>query len=86
MSWYEIAVNWEQFKARAQEKWTKLTDNDLTSIAGRRDRFARVLQEKCGYAKERAERELDDFARGLFPVTVSAQSRRPDVPPPDVAG
>ncbi len=68
MSWYEIAVNWKQLKSSVQEKWAKLTDDDLTTIAGRRDRFARVLQDKCGYAKERAERELDDFAHGLIPV------------------
>lgn len=70
MNWYEIAVNWKQFKARVQEKWPKLTDNDLTTIAGRRDRFARVLQDKYNYAKEQAERELDEFSHGLIPATV----------------
>jgi uncharacterized protein YjbJ (UPF0337 family) len=85
MTWYEISVTWEQVKARVHEKWTKLTENDLASIAGRRDRFVRALQEKCGYAKEQAERELDDFARRLVPVPVAEQSRQPVPPTPDVA-
>ena len=74
MNWYEIAVNWKQFKARVQEKWPKLTDNDLTTIAGRRDRFARVLQDKYSYTQQQAERELDEFSHGLIPETVSGNS------------
>jgi len=50
-----------------KEKWGKVTDDDLTTIAGKRDQFAGKLQERYGYAKEQAERELDDFARALEP-------------------
>jgi len=43
------------------------TDDDLTAINGRRDQLAGKLQERYGYAKEQAERELDDCARSLNP-------------------
>jgi uncharacterized protein YjbJ (UPF0337 family) len=50
-----------------KEKWGKLTDDDLITIAGKRDQLAGLLQQKYGYAKERAEKELDDFAHALKP-------------------
>lgn len=65
MNWDQIAGNWKQFKGKVKEKWADLTDDDLTAIEGRRDQLAGKLQERYGYAKERAERELDEFARTL---------------------
>jgi uncharacterized protein YjbJ (UPF0337 family) len=67
MNWDEIAGNWKQIKGNVKEKWGKLTDDDLITIAGKRDQLAGLLQQKYGYAKERAERELDDFSHALKP-------------------
>ena len=41
--------------------------NDLTTIAGHRDQLMGKLQERYGYGKDQAERELDEFARTLQP-------------------
>ena len=65
MNWDQIAGNWKQFKGKVKEKWADLTDDDLIAIAGKRDQLAGKLQERYGYAKERAERELDEFVRSL---------------------
>src|SRR3954465_11579282 len=65
MNWDQIAGNWKQFTGKVKEKWGKLTDDDLTAIAGKRDQLAGKLQERYGYATDQAERELDEFARGL---------------------
>jgi uncharacterized protein YjbJ (UPF0337 family) len=65
MNWDQIEGNWKQFKGKVKEKWAALTDDDLTAIQGRRDQLAGRLQERYGYAKDRAERELDEFARTL---------------------
>jgi len=65
MNWDQISGNWKQFTGRVKQKWAKLTDDDLTLIAGKRDELAGILQTKYGYAKDRAEKELDDFTRGL---------------------
>jgi uncharacterized protein YjbJ (UPF0337 family) len=65
MNWDQIAGNWKQFKGKAKEKWGQLTDDDLTTIAGKRDQLAGKLQERYGYGKEQAERELDEFADTL---------------------
>lgn len=52
---------------KLKEKWGKLTDNELTVIAGQREQLVGVLQERYGYEKERAEKEVNDFTRGLKP-------------------
>jgi len=65
MNWDQISGNWKQFKGNVKAKWGKLTDDDLSIIQGRRDQLAGKLQERYGYAKEEAERELDDFTKAL---------------------
>jgi uncharacterized protein YjbJ (UPF0337 family) len=65
MNWDQIAGNWQQFKGKVKEKWGKLTDDDLKVIEGKRDQLSGVLQKKYGYAKEQAERELEDFSKAL---------------------
>lgn len=65
MNWDQIEGNWRQFTGSVKEKWGKLTDDDLTVIAGKRDQLSGVLQKRYGYAKERAEREMDEFVRSI---------------------
>jgi uncharacterized protein YjbJ (UPF0337 family) len=56
-----LTGKWNQFKGKVKEQWGELTDDDLSKIEGRRDQMVGLLQEKYGYARERAEREYDDF-------------------------
>ena len=52
---------WKQIRGEVQEQWGKLTDDELDQIAGRRDQLIGKLQEKYGYARDQAEREVDEF-------------------------
>lgn len=65
MNWDQITGNWKEFKGKVKEKWGKLTDDDLTTVAGKRDQLAGILQQRYGYAKDQAERELDEFTKSL---------------------
>jgi uncharacterized protein YjbJ (UPF0337 family) len=65
MDWTRVEGNWKQMKGRAKERWGKLTDDDLTVIAGRRDQLEGMIQERYGYAKERARREIEDWYRSM---------------------
>ena len=65
MNWDQVKGNWKQFTGKVKEKWGKLTDDDLILIAGKRDQLAGKLQERYGYGKEQAEKELDEFSRPL---------------------
>jgi uncharacterized protein YjbJ (UPF0337 family) len=65
MNWDQVSGKWKQFKGQVKQKWGKLTDDDLEVIAGKRDQMAGKLQERYGYGKEQAEKELDEFSRTL---------------------
>ncbi len=59
----EISGNWKQLKGRAKEQWGKLTDDDMTVIEGKRDQLVGKIQERYGYAKDQAEKEVSDWER-----------------------
>jgi uncharacterized protein YjbJ (UPF0337 family) len=52
---------WHQLKGGIKTQWGKLTDNDLDQIAGQSEKLIGKLQERYGYARDRAEREVRDF-------------------------
>lgn len=58
-----LAGNWKQIKGKVKEKWGKLTDDDLKVIEGKKDQLVGRLQERYGFAKERAQKEADEFCR-----------------------
>jgi uncharacterized protein YjbJ (UPF0337 family) len=51
--------NWKQLRGQLKEWWGKLTDDDLDRIEGKRDKLIGMLQERYGYAKADAEREIE---------------------------
>ena len=52
---------WNQLKSDIRGWWTDLTDDDVQRIQGDTEKFIRVLQEKYGYGREKAEQELNEF-------------------------
>ena len=52
---------WHQLKGEVQTQWGKLTDSDMDQIAGQSEKLIGKLQEKYGYAKDRAEEEFQNF-------------------------
>ena len=52
---------WKQMKGDVQKKWGKLTDDDIDRIEGNREKMVGSLQERYGYKKEQAEKELDAY-------------------------
>ncbi len=65
MNWDRIEGNWKQVKGKAQQKWGKLTDDDLDVAAGKREELSGKIQERYGIAKGEAERQLDEFVASL---------------------
>jgi uncharacterized protein YjbJ (UPF0337 family) len=54
---------WNQLKGKIQQQWGDLTDDDIDRIAGRRDEFVGIMQEKYGKARDESEREFDEFTK-----------------------
>jgi uncharacterized protein YjbJ (UPF0337 family) len=56
---------WKQFRGRVKEWWGDITDDELDRVEGRSDRMVGLLQEKYGYTRAEAEREIDQRLRDL---------------------
>ncbi len=54
---------WQQLKGEARIQWGKLTDDDLDQIQGNIEKLAGKLQERYGYERAEADREVEDFVR-----------------------
>lgn len=65
MNWDQVAGNWKQMKGSIREKWGRLSDDDLTVIAGQRDKFIGKVQERYGIAREEAQRITDEWVNAL---------------------
>ncbi len=56
---------WKQMRGDAKVWWGKLTDDDLDKVAGRLEMFIGLLQEKYGYSRAQAEREIEQHMSAL---------------------
>ena len=60
-----IAGNWEQLKGKAKAKWGDLTDDVFDVAEGNSQYLAGKLQERYGWDRDRADKEVRDFERSL---------------------
>jgi uncharacterized protein YjbJ (UPF0337 family) len=61
----QISGNWKQLTGKVKEQWGKLTDDDLTTVEGKRDQLVGRIQERYGIAKEQAEEEVSRWEKSL---------------------
>ncbi|MHB0859024.1 MAG: CsbD family protein [Anaerolineae bacterium] len=62
-------LDWTKVRERIQERWTDLTEEDLARLDDRREALLELLQEKYGYARGQAEREVSRLAREVGTYT-----------------
>src|SRR5436190_1638711 len=65
MNWDIVKGKWNQVVGQLKSKWGKLSDDDWTTIGGKKDALVGKIQERYGYKKEQAEKEADEFIKGL---------------------
>ena len=79
MNWDTIQGNWKQLTGRAKQQWGKLTDDDLTTVAGHRDQLAGKIQERYGIAKDEAEEQLKAWENSADDSWLTASSNANDL-------
>ncbi len=52
---------WHTMQGDVKKKWGQLTNDDLTVISGEKEKLLGILQTKYGYAKDKAEKEYEEF-------------------------
>jgi uncharacterized protein YjbJ (UPF0337 family) len=58
-----FAGRWKQMRGALKSWWGRLTDDDFDRIDGYKDKLIGMLQEKYGYAREVAQREVEQRLR-----------------------
>jgi len=61
---------WNQLRGEIRTRWGKLTDDDMTQIEGNAEKMIGKLQERYGYKREQAEKEINEF------LTAHPETRR----------
>ena len=52
---------WLEFKGKIQKNWGKITDDEVNEMKGESKELQGKLQQKYGYTKEEARKEIDSF-------------------------
>lgn len=63
MNWDIVKGKWKQMTGAVREKWGELTEDEVAQMEGDRDQLVGKLQERYGWTKDEAEREVDDYFR-----------------------
>lgn len=65
---------WKQLKGKVKQRWGKLTDDDLTTLSGKKDELVGKVQQRYGITREQAEREADEWASTVAADTDKANA------------
>lgn len=65
MNWNMIEGNWRQYRYELLRHWDYLTEQDLSSIAGKRSHFAQLLQITYNISEVDAEQQILMFQNSV---------------------
>jgi uncharacterized protein YjbJ (UPF0337 family) len=65
MNWDQIEGNWKQFQGKVRETWGDLTNDDIAKVEGSQQQLVGRIQERYGLGKEEAQKQVDEWLRGL---------------------
>jgi uncharacterized protein YjbJ (UPF0337 family) len=66
----EMAMNedivkgkWKELKGNVRQQWGKLTNDEVDQLKGTHEELVGLLQQRYGYEKDQAKKEVDDWAK-----------------------
>ncbi len=65
MNWGQVEARWKQLTSSAKENWSKLNDNDLQQISGKREELSVKIQETYGITRREAEKQVWDWGKSV---------------------
>ncbi len=65
MNWDRVEGEWKQLKGKVQQKWGRLTNDDLDLVDGKREELVGRIQERYGKSRDQADREVRDWFERL---------------------
>ena len=70
MNWSTIENGWTEYKGKAKEQWSKLSDQQIEGTSGKRNDLATRVQEAYSVSKEEAHRQISDWQAKQVEKTV----------------
>ena len=61
MNWDRIEGKWKEMTGKVQQRWGKLTDDDLATVKGNRRELAGKIQHAYGVTVDEAEKQIDEW-------------------------
>ena len=78
MKWEQIERDWKIYKPQVTSQWSRLTDEHLNAIGGKREKLASKVQEVYAVSKEEAEKQIKGFEeRAMPPQAATAATKQP---------
>ena len=65
MDWDRIEGSWKELSGKVRKQWGDLTDSEIERSKGKRDELIGIVQQRYGYAKDKARIEVDKWAESL---------------------
>ncbi len=81
MNWTQIEGRWHELSGQLKSQWAKLTDDDLKSVAGKREQLLGKLEQRYGILKEDAEKQLDKWIAKISPGNGDSSEQAAGVEP-----
>ena len=60
MTKLQIKGNWNEIKGKLKQKYSQLTDDDLTFVEGKEEELLGRLQQRLGKEKEELRRDIEE--------------------------
>jgi uncharacterized protein YjbJ (UPF0337 family) len=61
MNWSNIETGWNDFKASAKQRWSKLSEQQINESQGKREQLSVSVQQAYTLNKDEAERQISDW-------------------------
>ena len=82
MDWTLIEAQWDRMAHVVKWQWSKLTDDDLKNVAGKKEQLVGRLQEHYGIPKDDAVKQVDKWIAKINPLTRTNPPKRVLSPKP----
>jgi uncharacterized protein YjbJ (UPF0337 family) len=76
MNWAKIETNWDAFAPQLQERWGRLTDDDLITARGGADKLLSCVLKRYRIDPETAQRHVDDWINSASELSIVAARGR----------
>jgi uncharacterized protein YjbJ (UPF0337 family) len=65
MNWDQVEGRWTQLTGSAKENWTKLTEDDLDQVSGKREQLITKIQEVYGITRKESDKQVWDWGKSV---------------------